>query len=183
MSKRPGPAGPRGLALLAVAAVAGVLLAVHGWSTRGNSAALGSIGTGSPASAHSSASRSHAPGSSSAGPTAGPTPSPGASAASPGPLLSSQSFASYSFLVWPGKQSQAAKAALTGLTVTVHRQGPGISVIAGVNGQAAGAPRYYRAGARVYVVEASLGDESGNTDYNLGDDGVIVTDVHGRIVQ
>jgi hypothetical protein len=35
----------------------------------------------------------------------------------------------------------------------------------------------------VYVVEASLGDEAGNSDYNLGDDGVVVTDAQGRIVQ
>jgi hypothetical protein len=35
----------------------------------------------------------------------------------------------------------------------------------------------------VYVVEASLGDEAGNSDYNLGDDGVVVTDPQGRIVQ
>jgi hypothetical protein len=41
----------------------------------------------------------------------------------------------------------------------------------------------YPLGARVYVVEASLGDDSGNSDYNLGDDGIIVTDAHGRIVQ
>jgi hypothetical protein len=35
----------------------------------------------------------------------------------------------------------------------------------------------------VYVVEASLGDEAGHSDYNLGDDGVVVTDAHGRILQ
>jgi hypothetical protein len=35
----------------------------------------------------------------------------------------------------------------------------------------------------VYVVEASLGDDSGGTDYNLGDDGLIVTDAQGRILQ
>jgi len=35
----------------------------------------------------------------------------------------------------------------------------------------------------VYVVEASMGDEAGSSDYNLGDDGVVVTDAHGRILQ
>jgi hypothetical protein len=34
----------------------------------------------------------------------------------------------------------------------------------------------------VYVVEASMGDDSGNSDYNLGDDGLIVTDAAGRVV-
>ena len=56
-------------------------------------------------------------------------------------------------------------------------------VTAGVIGQAAGSPHLYAGGARVYVIEASLGDDSGNADYNLGDDGLVVTDTHGRIVQ
>jgi hypothetical protein len=56
-----------------------------------------------------------------------------------------------------------------------------LSVVAGVNGQP-GSGHFYPGGARVYVVEAALGDDSGNTDYNLGDDGVVVTDAQGRIV-
>ena len=197
MRTRSGPVGARGLALLAVAGLGGLLLGLHGWSARGSSAAFGSIGRSAPGSAQPSVSPSQAQLRTSAGPTAGPAShpaaprptsgsrasGPGASAGTSGPLLSSQSFASYSFPIWPGNQGQAAKAALTGLSVTVHRQGTGISVTAGVTGQAAGSPRYYPAGARVYVVEASLGDDSGNSDYNLGDDGIIVTDAHGRIVQ
>jgi hypothetical protein len=35
----------------------------------------------------------------------------------------------------------------------------------------------------VYVVESSPGDDSGSSDYNLGDDGLVVTDAQGRIVQ
>jgi hypothetical protein len=35
----------------------------------------------------------------------------------------------------------------------------------------------------VYVIEASMGDEAGSADYNLGDDGLVVTDAHGRIVR
>jgi hypothetical protein len=27
-----------------------------------------------------------------------------------------------------------------------------------------------------------MGDDSGSSDYNLGDDGIVVTDAHGRIV-
>jgi hypothetical protein len=77
--------------------------------------------------------------------------------------------------------STAAKQALTGLTVSVHRQPAGLSVTAGVVGQAA-APHVYPTGARVYVVEASLGDDSGNSDYSLGDDGLVVTDSAGRVV-
>jgi hypothetical protein len=54
--------------------------------------------------------------------------------------------------------------------------------VAGINGQRPSPPTYYPLGARVYVIEASFGDDSGNTDYNLGDDGIVVTDARGRIV-
>jgi hypothetical protein len=35
---------------------------------------------------------------------------------------------------------------------------------------------------RPFVV-ASLGDDSGNSDYSLGDDGLVVTDAQGRIIR
>jgi hypothetical protein len=104
-------------------------------------------------------------------------------ATKPGPLLSSQSFAQYSFLVWPGTPGANAKAAMAGLSIAVRPTSSGISVKAGASGQPQAPARLYRGGARVYVVEASLGDEAGNQDYNLGDDGVVVTDAHGRILQ
>lgn len=72
---------------------------------------------------------------------------------------------------------------MTGLTISVHRVGAGVTVSAGVRGQPKPAPHTYPRGARVYVIEASLGDEAGNADYNLGDDGLVVTDTHGRIVK
>jgi hypothetical protein len=100
-----------------------------------------------------------------------------------GPTLSSQSFAPYAFLVWPGPPNAAAKAAMTGLSIAVHRTGSALAVSAGVSSQPRGAARSYPGGARVYVVEASMGDEAGSSDYNLGDDGVVVTDAHGRILQ
>ena len=177
------PAGPLGFALLAVTALTGVVLAVHGWSGRHS---------GLPAGALAAGSSSQAPGARPARPgrTAGPsapaaTPGgPGASpAAGPGPLLSAQSYAQYSFRVWPGTPGAAGQAALTGLTVKVLRHGSGIMVTAGVIGQSPSAPRFYANGAVVYVVEASLGDDSGNSDYSLGDDALVVTDAQGRILQ
>ena len=71
----------------------------------------------------------------------------------------------------------------TGLAIRVRRQDNGIAVSAGLTGQSAPAPHFYAAGARVYVIEASLGDDSGTSDYSLGDDGLVVTDGQGRIVQ
>jgi hypothetical protein len=78
--------------------------------------------------------------------------------------------------------SATARQAMTGLSISATRVPDGISVKAGVNGQSATA-RTYPGGARVYVVESSLGDDSNSSDYNLGDDGLIVTDVRGRILQ
>ena len=92
-------------------------------------------------------------------------------------------YASHAFRVWPGRVSRAASAAATGLVIKVHRHGSGIMVAASVVGQRPVAPRFYSTGASVYVIEATLGDDSGNTDFNLGDDGVVVTDTQGRIVQ
>jgi hypothetical protein len=79
--------------------------------------------------------------------------------------------------------SAAAKQALTGLSVSVHKQRSGLSVIAGVNGQPPAPAHLYVGGVKVYVVEASMGDDSGNSDYSLGDDGLVVTNAQGRIIQ
>jgi hypothetical protein len=162
-----GTVGPRGATVLLATALAGGLLGVHGWSARQSVPPPGALG-GAGASSTTSTS-----------------PSGGGSAGRPagaGPLLSSQSYAPYSYLVWPGAPTTAAKTAMTGLSISVHRAGSGISVSAGVSGQP-GTPHTYPGGARVYVVEASMGDEAGSADYNLGDDGVVVTDAQGRIVQ
>jgi hypothetical protein len=182
--------GARGAALLSVTAVVGLFLAAHGWQGRHHGLPPTGLGGTRP-----SASASATPGASSPAPTGSARPSqtpsasapakqgPVAAAPTPGPKLSSQSYASYSFLVWPGAPSAAAQAAETGLTIKVRKQGTGISVIAGVSGQPPPAAKYYPTGAKVYVIEASMGDDSGNSDFNLGDDGLIVTDSQGRILQ
>lgn len=183
--------GPRSALLLAVTAAAGIALGVHGWSVRqhGVPSSLASPQSSAPATTPapgSSPTPAPTPTSSSSpvqGPTrpaASPSPSPAVTA---GPKLSSQSFASYSFQVWPGTPSATAQAAATGLVIKVSKQGSGISVVAGVAGQPLPAAKFYPGGVRVYVVEASMGDDSGNSDFNLGDDGLIVTDSQGRILQ
>jgi hypothetical protein len=175
------PAGPVGLSLLAVTALTGVVLAVHGWSGRHSGLPAGALAGSSPSQA---ASTRPARPDRTAGPStpAAGSSSPAATPGGPGPLLSAQSYAQYSFRVWPGTPGAAGQAALTGLTVKVLRHGSGITVTAGVVGQPANAPRFYAHGAVVYVVEASLGDDSGNSDYSLGDDGLVVTDALGRIL-
>lgn len=179
--------GFRGLALLAAAAVTGIALGAHGWSGRHHGVAPGLAGSSaqvprsSAPAPRSSASAPSAP--ASQGPVASsPATRASAPAAKPGPKLSAQSYATYAFQVWPGPVSQAGRAAEIGLVVKVTKSGPGIKVAAGVAGQQVPAPKLYPTGVKVYVIEASLGDDSGS-DYNLGDDGLVVTDAQGRIVQ
>jgi hypothetical protein len=174
-----GPVGRWGITLLVVTGIAGLLLAWHGWTGRaaavspslaGGATSSGPGPASSPASAPSSA-------------AASPAPAASGGAGKAGPLLSSQPYASSAYQVWPGQLSAAARQALTGLTVKVRKRGPGLLVTAGVIGQGPGTPHVYAGGARVYVVEVSLGDDSGNSDYNLGDDGLVVTDAQQRIVR
>ncbi len=182
-----GSVGAGGIALLAVTAVAGFALAVHGYLDRQSGISPGALGGSTSAASLGPGNRGGSANSSGAArsPAASPTGhsrAPG-SATRVGPTLRSQSFAPYAFLVWPGPPSAAARTAMTGLSIAVRRTGGGISVRAGVASQPQAAAHTYAGGARVYVVEASMGDEAGRSDYNLGDDGVVVTDVHGRILQ
>src|SRR6266568_515364 len=112
--------GARGVTLLATSAIVGVMLGVHGWSGRHNGlpAALAGL--------HASPTAKAKPAPSASAPSAGPTQGP--VAPTPGPKLSSQSYASYAFQVWPGPLSQAARAAQTGLVIKVQRHGAGIMV-------------------------------------------------------
>jgi len=180
-----GPVGIRGLALLAAAGIAGLILGMHGWSARRTGLAASAAGGLGARSATAPPHRTAGPRpSASPGTAASPAPS-GTAAPSPGgtgPLLRSEPYASYAYQVWPGTPGTAARQAMTGLAISVSRQSGGITVRAGANGQPPTA-HTYRGGAKVYVVETTLGDDSGDSDYNLGDDGLIVTDAQGRIVQ
>lgn len=180
----------RGIALLAVTGLVGLALAVHGWSARqsalpGPIAGHGHAGPGDSESARPAASNTGGVGKHAVRSVVGPTRAPSArppAATKVGPALASQSYARYAFEVWPGPLSSSAKAAMTGLAISVSRTRGGIRVTAGVVGQTSQA-QVYSGGAKVYVVEASLGDDSGNTDYNLGDDALIVTNAVGQILQ
>ena len=184
--------GRWGLAVLAVTGVAGLVLAVHGWSARGASATP-SLAGGTPAAVSAPASgtaRSSPSARAAASPAGAPARpaanAPGAArspAPAPGPELSSEPYASVAFQIWPGPVSSAASQALTGLAISVHQRAGGLAVTAAARGQGPATSHVYPGGAHVYVVEASLGDDSGNLDYSLGDDGVAVTDAQGRIIQ
>jgi hypothetical protein len=101
-----GQVGPRGLAILVLAGITGILLAILGWSQRGTGLVAPSVGG-------------------------------------------------------PGGAARTS---------------------AGVAGQPLPPARFYAGGGKVYILESNLGHDSGDLDYNLSDDGLIVTNVQGRIV-
>ncbi len=138
--------GVRGAALLIGTAVTGIMLAGYGWWNLNDVPAGAGVTVPGPVASAPATKPSRAPSS----------------------QLSAQSYASHAYQVWPGKPSAAARAEETGLIISVRRQGPGIWVQAHAAGQPAPSPRYYPAGARVYVT---------------GDDGFVVTNAQGRIVQ
>jgi len=98
-------------------------------------------------------------------------------------LLSSEPYASVAYQIWPGPVSSAASQALIGLDISVHHRAGGLAVAAVPRGQGPAASHLYLGGVRVYVIEASMGDDSGSFDYDLGDDGVVVTNAQGRIIR
>lgn len=185
-----GPVGPRGLIVLVLAGIIGIGLAVIGWAQRDTGLVASNVGgLGGSAPSRTAVSPSAAPTSrASATPSASSTPQAAPSAqpgttASAGPLLSSEPYASFAYLVWPGSPSAAAQQAMTGLTISVARRAGGVSVRAGVAGQPLPSAQFYVGGGKVYVIETTLGDDSGNIDYNLGDDALVVTNLQGQIVQ
>ena len=113
-----------------------------------------------------------------------PSGSPGRSpSGSHGPLLSSRTLRKLGLSGLAAYPEHRCPAGTDRSEISVRRQGSGLSVTAGILGQPPSAPHLYPHGARVYVVETSLGDDSGNTDYSLGDDGLVVTSAQGTVIQ
>ena len=164
--------GPRGMTVLTIAGVAGLAFGIMGWTQRGTGLVTPLV-TGSPSAA---ASPSPTP----ASPTASASSSPSAGA---GPALSSEPYASFAYRVWPGPLSADTRLAMAGFVLKVTRQANGITVNAVQDGtKMTGASHFYPGGAKVYVLDSSLGDEGGSVDYNTTDDGLVVTNAQGQVL-
>ena len=160
--------GPRGLTVLSIAGIAGLLFGVVGWKQRGiyTVTAPPVAATSSPAAASS--------------PSAIATATvPTSAAAAAGPLLSSMPYASFAYLVWPGPVSAHGKLAMSRWKLTVTRQAGGITVQAAEDGQSmASVSRFYPGGAKVYILDSDLGaDAVGNTN-----EGLEVTNTQGQVL-
>ena len=160
--------GPRGLTVLSIAGIAGLLFGVVGWKQRG----IDTV-TAPPVAATSSPAAASPP---SATATAAV---PASAAAAAGPLLSSMPYASFAYLVWPGPVSADGKLAMSRWTLTVTRQAGGITVQAAEDGQSmASVSGFYPGGAKVYILDSDLGaDAAGNTN-----EGLEVTNTQGQVL-
>lgn len=162
--------GPRGFTVLCIAGITGICLAVVGWTQRDTGLAASAVTVPSSAATVS-----------------GAPSSPGAASslsAAAGPQLSSRPYASFAYQVWPGPLTATQKVALSGWTLTVTRQDGGISVKATQGGRPmASVSHFYSGGAKVYVLDSDLGDDTvGGTDFNDTDDGLIVTNAQGQVL-
>lgn len=175
----PDRVGFRGLLLLAAAALVGIGLAVHGY---GRGVVVGSAGiqalrstdSPSPASTHHQTSP----------PPTAASPSPSGPSQKLGPLLSSTQFAGYAYRIYTGPQTSRTRQATAGFTVQVNPHA-GVIVVsiapAGSNQSAQTAT--YPSSDRVYFIETTFGDDATDVDYNGGDDGLVVTNAQGYVVQ
>jgi hypothetical protein len=160
--------GPRGLTVLSIAGIAGLLFGVVGWKQGGiyTVTAPPVAATSSPAAASS--------------PSATATAAvPASAAAAAGPLLSSMPYASFAYLVWPGPVSADGKLAMSRWKLTITRQPGGITVQAAEDGQSmASVSRFYPGGAKVYILDSDLSaDAAGNTN-----EGLEVTNTQGQVL-
>ena len=171
--------GRAGAAILVLATVVAIVLGLRGYRAPGL-AGLGTVSTAGTATGPTGPT-----GPSAAGPTAAPTSSKAGttSKAKPGPLLSQSPYAPYAFEIYPGALSQNARLALAGFAFSARPEGGGFQLTLTVKGSSQAPIRHtYPNGDRVYFVEANLGDDAGASEYNFGDDGLVVTDAQGRIV-
>jgi len=153
--------GPRGLSVLSIAGVAGLLFGVVGWKQAGidtAAAAQAPVGTSSPSAAATV---------------------PASAAAAAGPLLSSMPYAPFAYLVWPGPVSANGKLAMSRWKLTVTRQTGGITVQAAEDGQSmASVSHFYPGGAKVYILDSDLGANAPGTT----NEGLEVTNTQGQVL-
>jgi hypothetical protein len=98
-------------------------------------------------------------------------------------LLSSTPYAQYAFQLYPGTPSAATDQALAGFQASVIPEGLQVRLKVAILGSTQPPiVHLYPNSDRIYFVEANMGDDPGASEYNFGDDGLVVTNAQGRIV-
>ena len=102
-----------------------------------------------------------------------------------GPLLSSMPYARAAYPLYPGPIDSNTQRALEGFTVSFSHAGNLVTLTVNVLGSSQPpVQRTFDASDKVYFIETRMGDDSnGNGDDNFGDDGLVITDASGHILQ
>jgi hypothetical protein len=172
--------GTVGLAVLVAAALLAVGLAIHGYGNRGLALTSVSASTPSPTS-------SRQPSGTAKRGLAKPTSASTSTTSPPsklGPALSSTQYAQYAYRIYPRPVSATAQQATAGYSISTKVSGSNVVLLVSSTGSSKPpSRRSYSAADTIYFVEANFGDDSGVTELNPGDDGLVVTNPQGLIVE
>lgn len=173
--------GGVGRAVLLAAAVLAVGLAIHGYGSRGLAVTSINASAASPLRTHQPpGTAKHEPAQSAGGSTPATTSPP----VKLGPALSGSQYAQYAYRIYPGPVSASAQQAMAGYSITTKSSGANVVVVVSTAGSSTALSRKaYSAADSVYFIEANFGDDSGVTELNPGDDGLVVTNPAGLIVE
>jgi hypothetical protein len=174
--------------VLLVAVVLAVILAIHGYGNSGLSLPSVAASAASPVRSQpqptTTTTTTTTKGAAADSPNGATSTSPTSPPAKLGPALSSTQYASYAYLIYPGPVSASTQQAMAGYSISTKASGSNVVVTLATAGSSqAPTQKTYPAADKVYFVEANLGDDSGATELNPGDDGLIVTNPQGRIVE
>jgi hypothetical protein len=181
--------GTVGLVVLLAGAVLAIALGTHGYGNRGLAlpsvaASTGSPGHGQkqpPATTTTTTTTRAAANSTSGSTRSTSTNSPPTKL---GPALSSTQYAGFTYLIYPGPVSASAQRAMAGYSISTQSSGGNVVVAVSAAGSSQTASKKtYPSADKIYFVEANLGDDSGTTELDPSDDGLVVTNPQGRIVE
>jgi hypothetical protein len=109
---------------------------------------------------------------------------PNATPASSSVQFSSWQFAQYSYQIYPGPANGDAQKALAGFDLSVQDQGNSVVVnLKALSSQYNDAQFTVAKGNTAYFVETTLRDDPNSQENNLNDDGVVVVDPQGYLLQ
>jgi len=98
--------------------------------------------------------------------------------------LSSTQYAGFTYLIYPGPVSASAQQAMAGYSISTQSSGGNVVIAVSAAGSSQTASKKtYPSTDKIYFVEANLGDDSGATELDPSDDGLVVTNPQGRIVE
>lgn len=97
-----------------------------------------------------------------------------------GTLFSSEPYYRASYLIAPGSVSQQSQSALDGYKMTVNQTAIGENVTISYSGR--GVTTSLAAGDKLYIVETSFGDDAPGYEGSTADDGFVLVNASGYVV-